>query len=280
MNKSGRVVIPASFDFALPFSQGLAPVCQGCRKVTQGEHTRYMGGNWGYTNKQGEMVIPAVYEQAAPFKQGKDRVKREDQAFLIDLPPTESYLRGNYSLAVIYGPEHELHLPLPLLPYKTEIATLDKQSPFVHVDGIYCTPAGDYLEGLCRFRDKIGLPWQIQFTTEPLLSENRAVFTLLIVQEQRVKYQFDFAYRGKPGDNPENNPENKKQTTPFFWQAMELIYFIQNEKSRSFASRVLKIDAASGLSAPPEPQPKIENHESFFMSMKGLRAGTDLRSFP
>ncbi len=200
MNKCGRVVIPAVFDFALPFSQGLAPVCQGCQKGTQGEHSRYMGGNWGYINKQGEMVIPAVYEQAAPFQQGKARVKVKDQAFFIDLPPTESYLRGNYSLAVIYGPGDELHLPLPLLPHKPEIATLDKQSPFVRVDGIYCTPAGDYLEGLCRFRDKTGLPWQIQFTAEPLLPENLAVFTLLIVQEQRLKYQSDFAYRGKPGD--------------------------------------------------------------------------------
>ncbi len=53
-----KVVIEAKFDFARPFSDGKAAVCEGCREEGDGEHKMMVGGRWGYINRQGEVVVP------------------------------------------------------------------------------------------------------------------------------------------------------------------------------------------------------------------------------
>lgn len=75
LNEEGRAVIPAQFDFAAPFSEGLAAFCIGCRKITEGEHASMKGGRWGFINVLGEMAIKPDYEEAAPFEDGRARVK-------------------------------------------------------------------------------------------------------------------------------------------------------------------------------------------------------------
>lgn len=55
-DEKGKIVIPAKFDFAFPFSKGIARVCNGCYKVPVGEHSTVEGGTWGLINRQGEVV--------------------------------------------------------------------------------------------------------------------------------------------------------------------------------------------------------------------------------
>lgn len=49
---------PATFDFAWPFADGIAQVCNGCRPGTpDGEgHTPVEGGHWFHINRQGIRV--------------------------------------------------------------------------------------------------------------------------------------------------------------------------------------------------------------------------------
>jgi hypothetical protein len=56
INNKGRKVIPAQFENALEFSEGLAAVKRN--------------GKWGYINDQGVEVIPAIHAGAGPFLQG------------------------------------------------------------------------------------------------------------------------------------------------------------------------------------------------------------------
>ncbi len=74
-DRRGKVIIPARFSFALPFSEGLAAVCADCKEVPEGEHKAMRGGKWGYINRQGALVIPAQFEEAGSFEKGRARVK-------------------------------------------------------------------------------------------------------------------------------------------------------------------------------------------------------------
>ncbi|MCH9741424.1 MAG: WG repeat-containing protein, partial [Epsilonproteobacteria bacterium] len=64
MNRKLEVVIPPQFDFAFPFEDGKAIVCNGCRqeKEERGEHMRIVGGQWGAIDKQGNVIVPLVYD--------------------------------------------------------------------------------------------------------------------------------------------------------------------------------------------------------------------------
>lgn len=83
-DRHGKVVIPARYAFALPFSEGLAAVCNGCKEVAVGEHKAMRGGQWGYINRQGKLVIPTQYEEAESFENGRARVKLGGQRRHID----------------------------------------------------------------------------------------------------------------------------------------------------------------------------------------------------
>ena len=43
----GSIVVAPQFEHASAFCEGLAVVCQGCRIVPDGEHSRVEGGTWG-----------------------------------------------------------------------------------------------------------------------------------------------------------------------------------------------------------------------------------------
>jgi WG containing repeat len=57
-----RVVIPPSWDFAFPFANGTAVVCDGCtfRPVGDG-HREVVGGLWGLIDARGRVVVPVVH---------------------------------------------------------------------------------------------------------------------------------------------------------------------------------------------------------------------------
>ena len=65
IDKSLSVVIPPSWDFAFPFTEGRAVVCQLCqaRPIADGEHSEMIGGSWGYINHVGAVVVPVTFER-------------------------------------------------------------------------------------------------------------------------------------------------------------------------------------------------------------------------
>lgn len=83
-DRHGKVVIPPGFDFAAPFSDGLAAVCVGCKEVFQGEHSFRKGGRWGFTDRSGSLVIPARFDEVRQFEKGKARVRLGERWQYID----------------------------------------------------------------------------------------------------------------------------------------------------------------------------------------------------
>ena len=71
IDRSLRFVIPARFDGAYPFENGLAVVCIGCRTVPSGEHFMSVDGEWGCIDSKGILVValhPAATYQPCPPK--------------------------------------------------------------------------------------------------------------------------------------------------------------------------------------------------------------------
>jgi hypothetical protein len=80
----GKKVTAAKYEFALPFSEGLAAVCQGCKKEAMGEHYRMAGGKWGYINHKGEIAIPLQYDEAESFDKSRAEVRKGSEWFVIN----------------------------------------------------------------------------------------------------------------------------------------------------------------------------------------------------
>jgi len=83
MNARGEKIITAKFDFALPFSEGLAAFCFDCNQIRNGEHHRVEGGRWGYINKSGEIVVHPEYDKAGPFEGGKAAVVHHGKEIIL-----------------------------------------------------------------------------------------------------------------------------------------------------------------------------------------------------
>ncbi len=70
INANDTMVIPAKFDDSREFSEGLAAVC--------------LNGKWGYVDGTGKLVIPAVYSYAYSFENGKAHVELLGRSFYIN----------------------------------------------------------------------------------------------------------------------------------------------------------------------------------------------------
>jgi len=60
-----NIIIPAKYDYALPFKNGFAIVSNGChqeRSFPEDEHTSVVGGLWGAIDKNGTVVVPLKYK--------------------------------------------------------------------------------------------------------------------------------------------------------------------------------------------------------------------------
>lgn len=55
-NEKNEKIIQAQFDWASPFENGLAQVCNGCKEVQQDEHKTLKGGVLGTVNLRGEVT--------------------------------------------------------------------------------------------------------------------------------------------------------------------------------------------------------------------------------
>ena len=84
INASGKIVIPAAYDFARPFSESRAAVCNGCRQEPVGEHKITVGGKWGFVDSKGNIVIPLEYDGVDDFSDGRAGVRKGDQNLEID----------------------------------------------------------------------------------------------------------------------------------------------------------------------------------------------------
>jgi hypothetical protein len=60
-NHNGQKIIPARFDFARPFQNGLAAFNVGGHKQYHGEHWVWQGGLWGFINRKGKTVIEPTF---------------------------------------------------------------------------------------------------------------------------------------------------------------------------------------------------------------------------
>jgi hypothetical protein len=58
INSELEVIIEPKFDFAYPFENGKARVCNGCTKKQEGEHYQMVGGEWGVIDKSGKLIYP------------------------------------------------------------------------------------------------------------------------------------------------------------------------------------------------------------------------------
>jgi hypothetical protein len=63
INRKLNLVIPATYDGAYPFRDGVAVVCTACtieydRTVTEGERSWYASGQWGRIDRRGRVVSP------------------------------------------------------------------------------------------------------------------------------------------------------------------------------------------------------------------------------
>ncbi|HEY0426549.1 MAG TPA: WG repeat-containing protein [Pyrinomonadaceae bacterium] len=86
-DSKGKIVIPAKYDTAGSFSNGLAPV--------------QSGDKWGYIDENGNVVIPFKFNEADYFSQNLAAVKQNDKYGFIDTSGNEitpfKYERTSYS---------------------------------------------------------------------------------------------------------------------------------------------------------------------------------------
>lgn len=75
LNANGEIVIPAIYDFATFFVDGIA-----CVSI----HDKYGKYKYGGINTDGVLVIPCQYDQSFFFENGIALVKKDDQVGLID----------------------------------------------------------------------------------------------------------------------------------------------------------------------------------------------------
>lgn len=74
-DESGKIIIKAQWDFALPFNEGLAAVCHDCRQEKVDEHMMIKGGLWGFIDPKGMEIIPLQFEAVRGFVNGQAEVK-------------------------------------------------------------------------------------------------------------------------------------------------------------------------------------------------------------
>lgn len=80
------VVIPPTFDFVYPFSDGRAVYVSGCsfQRDDSGEHTEIVGGTYGYIDQRGRVLRSAIYTSATSFENGIATVTYQGKAIKLD----------------------------------------------------------------------------------------------------------------------------------------------------------------------------------------------------
>jgi hypothetical protein len=83
-NSKGQKIIPAQFDFASPFSEGLAAFNIGGKmEKWDQEHSTWNGGLWGFVNKRGQIVIKPQFANAYNFNEATCEVWTKDNKHIL-----------------------------------------------------------------------------------------------------------------------------------------------------------------------------------------------------
>ena len=70
-NRNGKIIIPASFDFAIAFtfSEPITVVCKGCKEEPKPSnygkgcwHPKIEGGKWGVIDRRGNIIVPLEFD--------------------------------------------------------------------------------------------------------------------------------------------------------------------------------------------------------------------------
>lgn len=77
-NLRGEKVIPAQYDYAEPFFDGMAAINVGGHIEGSGCCEQWTGGVWGFINKKGKVVIKPIFLEAYYFEHGKSEVTTQD----------------------------------------------------------------------------------------------------------------------------------------------------------------------------------------------------------
>jgi hypothetical protein len=84
LSSNGDIVVPATWSFVLPFSDGLAAVCDGCVREAVDEDLTITGGVWGFVGFEGDVVIAPQFSAASPFVDGRAAVQQDGRSFSIN----------------------------------------------------------------------------------------------------------------------------------------------------------------------------------------------------
>jgi hypothetical protein len=68
IDKELNVVITPLYDFAFPFHNGVAVVCNGCSLKPGVEHQEVEGGLWGTIDRSGKVLIPLEHSRTGLMK--------------------------------------------------------------------------------------------------------------------------------------------------------------------------------------------------------------------
>ncbi|MFZ5552612.1 MAG: WG repeat-containing protein [Bacteroidota bacterium] len=92
INRKGKIVIPAFFDGAGNFSEGMARVCMHYPEITSEEEKNNLitgvekkkRERWGFINTKGELVVPFKYNEVYDFKNGYAHVLKIEESKITD----------------------------------------------------------------------------------------------------------------------------------------------------------------------------------------------------
>lgn len=65
------LALATPYEWAEPFEDGLAVVCQGCAPRAHGEHTLMAGGKWGAIDRSGRLVVPLRDDAASARREAQ-----------------------------------------------------------------------------------------------------------------------------------------------------------------------------------------------------------------
>ncbi len=130
IDRKGNVIIPSDlYDYADPFSEGLAVVCKD--------------GKSGYIDKTTSVVIPIQYASAYPFSEGLAAVKKDDKWGYIDK-------NGEIVIPIKYGSAKPFSEGLAVVSENYKCGYIDKNGEIVIP--IQYGYAEDFSEGLAAVK--------------------------------------------------------------------------------------------------------------------------------
>ena len=131
---NNKIAIPAFFDDAEDFSEGLGQVM--------------IAGKWGFVNRSGNIVIPPFYDNSEPFTDGLAAVCKEDKWGYIDS-------NGKIKIDFLYRMAGNFYENLALVSEtgeKDSFGFINKSAKYVIPTGIY-DDAKFFSEGLAPVED-------------------------------------------------------------------------------------------------------------------------------